>query len=129
MEEGIYYITYKVKDPSNNTSAPLTRQVVYTYWPRCINSTVDVDVVKSIENSINLFPNPSNGIVNIDFNGNVANNPQVKVFNQLGQLVFTQNNTTATANLSLDLSGLAKGIYSVNIISEGVSVTKRVVLQ
>jgi len=129
MEEGIYFITYKVKDPSNNTSAPLTRQVVYTYWPRCINSTVDVDVVKSIENSINLFPNPSNGIVNIDFNGNVANNPQVKVFNQLGQLVFTQNNTTATANLSLDLSGFAKGIYSVNIISEGVSVTKRVVLQ
>jgi hypothetical protein len=86
-------------------------------------------VVKSIENSINLFPNPSNGIVNIDFNGNVANNPQVKVFNQLGQLVFTQNNTTATANLSIDLSGFAKGIYSVNIISEGVSVTKRVVLQ
>jgi hypothetical protein len=129
MEEGIYFITYKVKDPSNNTSAPLTRQVVYTYWPRCINSTVDVTNIQSLENSINLYPNPSNGLVNLDFNGNIANNPLVKVFNQLGQLVFTQNNTLATSSISLDLSSLAKGIYSVNIVSDGVSVTKRVVLQ
>lgn len=70
----------------------------------------------SLTNKINIsvYPNPVSNFLNIDnsFSGNL----QLKVFNQLGQIVLIQNqNTTST---SLDVSNLSKGLYYLNISSQ-----------
>lgn len=127
-EEGSYFITYRVTDPSKNTSAILTRQVIYTYWPKCTNSTVSVDEVKTLDQSVKIYPNPSSGIVNISFDGAIINQANLKVINQLGQVVVENNYNEATSSINLDLSSFAKGVYTINIISNGVVVTKKVTL-
>ena len=128
FEEGIYTITYRVTDPSNNTSQEFTRLVQYTYWPRCINSTVGIDAT-SIEQTVSVYPNPSTGFVNIDMKGALVKNATIEVYNAMGQRVISENYTDATSKFELNLSNNAKGIYTIKLVADGVTVTKRVVIQ
>jgi hypothetical protein len=128
-EEGIYSITYRVTDPSNNTSNEFTRLVYFTYWPKCFNSTVSVNNVKSIEETVSVYPNPSNGIVNVDLQGLVAQNASIEVYNAMGQLVLVNNYTESNSKFEINLSGNATGVYTIKLIADGQVITKRVVLQ
>ncbi|HEY1047746.1 MAG TPA: immunoglobulin-like domain-containing protein, partial [Bacteroidia bacterium] len=128
-EEGSYSILYKVTDPSGNTSVNFKRNVYFTYWPKCFNSTVSVSDIKSAEEAVNVYPNPTSGLVSIDLQGAVAQNATVEVYNAMGQLILSNNYTAAQSKFDLDLSGNAAGVYTVKLIVNGEVVTKRVVLQ
>ena len=128
-EEGIYTITYRVTDPSGNRSQEFTRYVYFTYWPKCFNSTVSVDDMKAVEERVSVYPNPSNGIVNIDLQGALAQNATVEVYNAMGQLVTSKNYSEVSGKFEVDLSGNAAGVYTIKLIANGEVVTKRVVLQ
>lgn len=128
-EEGSYSILYKVTDPSGNTSVNFKRNVYFTYWPKCFNSTVSVNDIKSIDEAVSVYPNPTNGLVSIDLQGAVAQNATVEVYNAMGQLILSNNYTAAQSKFDLNLSGNAAGVYTVKLIVNGEVVTKRVVLQ
>jgi PKD repeat protein len=128
-EEGVYNITYRVTDPSNNTSDDYTRYVYITYWPRCFNSTVSVSDVKSIEETVSVYPNPSNGIVNVDLQGLVAKNASIEVYNAMGQLILSNNYSESNSKFEINLNGNASGVYTIKLIADGQVITKRVVLQ
>jgi hypothetical protein len=128
-EEGIYTITYRVTDPSGNTSDEFTRLVQYTYWPKCSNSTVSVNDVKSIEEAVSVYPNPSKGLVTVDLQGALAQNATVEVYNAMGQMILVKAFTEATGKFNVDLSNNATGVYTIKLIADGQVITKRVVLQ
>lgn len=74
--------------------------------------------VNSINTSnINLFPNPTTGIVNIT---NTELNT-VAVYNMLGQVLSTLENVQ-----KIDLSSFENGTYIVKVISENNTITKKV---
>jgi PKD repeat protein len=127
-EEGVYYITYRVTDLSGNTSEDFTRYVYYTYWPRCFNSTVSVNT-QSVDETVNVYPNPTSGVVTLDLKGSMAQTAKVEVYNAMGQMVMNQNYSEAASKFEINLSGNATGVYTIKLISEGTVVTKRVVLQ
>jgi len=127
-EEGIYSITYRVTDPSGNTSQEFTRMVYYTYWPKCFNSTVSVNT-QSVDETVNVYPNPTSGVVTLDLKGSMAQTAKVEVYNAMGQMVMNQNYSEAASKFEINLSGNATGVYTIKLISEGTVVTKRVVLQ
>lgn len=64
-------------------------------------------------NEINIYPNPSNGKINVVSNEIVEN---IVIYNQLGAVVFEQKN--APKNCTIDLSLFGKGIYFVNILKQ-----------
>ena len=72
-----------------------------------------------------LFPNPSNGIVTVQFES--EGRKEMNVYNETGQLILTR----ATENYSenIDLTRYAKGIYLVRVNSNSVPVWFRVILQ
>jgi hypothetical protein len=73
---------------------------------------------------VSMFPNPTNGLVNIRTSENEVFN--VDVMNVTGELVRTARiNGTST----MDLSELAKGVYTVRIYNERGTLTERVTLQ
>jgi hypothetical protein len=74
---------------------------------------------------VNVFPNPSsNGIVNIVTNK--GENLSVEVFDSVGALVDTKR---FYMNTTLDVSSLAKGVYTVRVNSANASSTKLVTIQ
>ena len=60
---------------------------------------------------VSMYPNPAvGGLVTI--NAVKADNHSVEVFNSLGEVVHTAR---FGMNTTLDLSGLAKGVYTVRV--------------
>lgn len=74
------------------------------------------------ENSISVYPNPTNGIVTIS----TLNNLDVVITDITGKVVFTKNNVAN--NETINLSGLQSGVYLAKLNSETGEVTKKIIL-
>ena len=76
--------------------------------------TVTIALVLAIEakemiQELLIYPNPSTGILHIEFSGFVARKMDVRVFNIVGEQVLTE---TASAKVfQLDISKLKAGVY------------------
>jgi len=79
--------------------------------------------------SVNIYPNPTDGIVNFQLGRDLNTAYQVEVYNQLGQLFYTSQ-TFHEADKQLDLSHLEDGLYLVKINFEEnyQPLTKRIVM-
>ena len=73
-----------------------------------ISETLSIDET-SFQNQLQLFPNPTNGLINIKTNLNTLDT--IKVFSLTGKKVLEMDvNTTETA-FNMNVSKLAKGTY------------------
>lgn len=91
----------------------------------CVTSIADINVV---DNNLNLFPNPSTGMVNVSVDENM-DNAIVEVYNTLGQLSHTERMNGN--RLEMNLNDLNKGIYIIRITDKDqkqVSLSKRLML-
>ncbi|WP_317897302.1 T9SS type A sorting domain-containing protein [Aurantibacillus circumpalustris] len=83
----------------------------------------------SIANKINLSPNPSTGIFNLNIDFTVSKEVSVTVFNSLGQLVFAKDYTVAGSNtITLDLNNYSDGIYTLSITGGEERILKKLIL-
>ena len=77
-------------------------------------------------NNIAIYPNPSNGIFNIQSN-NLAIE-KLEVHDVMGKIIAVENNIPVNNNTAaLDLSHVASGIYFVTITSDNQRTVKRVI--
>ena len=76
----------------------------------------------NVNNQIVLFPNPSNGSFSIT--GLKHNIDKLSVINNIGQIVEVFENTDNTINLTLN-----KGMYFINIISNGELISKKITIE
>ena len=96
------------------TSAELEDGIFFSYDP----CSVDAIDETTTDNSVNVYPNPTNGLLNVNGCGTM----HITVNNMLGQTLFE---TTTEDNAALDLSGYGQGIYLIRIETEnGVTVQK-----
>jgi hypothetical protein len=73
-----------------------------------------------------VYPNPSNGIVNIRNNGSLKS---IQLVNSLGQTVNTVSNITNQQLITLDLNDL-RGVYFLKITSlNGEQQLRKVILR
>lgn len=84
----------------------------------------------SIENSIDVFPNPNNGVLNVEFNnaslGSLSENITIELINTLGQTVISK--TITTENESINLKQFKSGIYFLKLMqNNNVIATKKVI--
>ena len=96
------------------TSAELEDGIFFSYDP----CSVDAINETTTDNGVNVYPNPTNGLLNVDGCGTM----HITVNNMLGQTLFE---TTTEDNAFLDLSGYGQGFYLIRIETEnGVMVQK-----
>lgn len=86
--------------------------------------TLSTDLEDEIAKKVTIYPNPSNGIINLK--NTSTQTFDVKILNVLGKEVYTSSVDTTTT--SLDLSSLKGGIYMVVFKNETTSFTKKIVL-
>jgi len=94
---------------------------------------VAIRMLTSDENVINLdeelsglsiYPNPSNGILNVDVSKN--DNYSVQISDIIGKVIFDDEITSST---TFDLKHLDGGVYFVNISNNEISKTEKIVIE
>jgi hypothetical protein len=118
-----YGISYRVTDPSGNQSEIFNRIVNVGYGNEANVGINDV----SLEDNINVYPVPTNGVVNIDLNIAPASEVTGVVVNALGKVVSDLGTLKAGVS-TIDLSNHATGVYFVRFTSGGNTAVKRIVL-
>jgi hypothetical protein len=80
-----------------------------------LSSTVQID--EQVDKSFNLkaYPNPTNGLLNVNYSSNTP--VQFDVINMLGENVFSQK-TNNTKNTTIDVSNLNKGLYFLQMTTD-----------
>lgn len=78
----------------------------------------------NLDNSISIYPNPTNGKIQIS---NTKNKIQVVgVYNMLGERVYSSS-TSQSSLFEIDLSTQPNGVYFVEIKSENEKVFKKII--
>ena len=90
-------------------------------WCEPIHISTTYDGIDSwLENSVSLYPNPANDVVNVECTMNNVQCLGIEVFDVFGKLINTVNVTENTARINV--SGLANGVYFVRVTTdEGVA--------
>jgi len=132
------YATEYLRD-SSNTYSYLANGVGY---PVCIVHCDKHNVVQNVEYfngyytgvdahsddaSWQLYPNPTDGLIHIQLptpNGNAAST--ISIYNAMGSRMM--QNVYNTSAVSIDLSGFAKGVYFVNVISAAGTYNRKLVV-
>jgi hypothetical protein len=115
---GVYQLCYNVSDLAGNAAQQVCRNII-VYKNTGINS---------IQNQLTfaIYPNPSAGVFDLQLIQN-----KEKAFYTLtdvsGKIYMQKWMTQATEKI--DVTTLAKGIYFVTVVSEGVSATKIITIQ
>jgi len=78
------------------------------------------------ENSLSVFPNPVSDLLNIESKLPVAGNYAISIFNQLGQLVLSDNKAVQQNEIfQIDASQFPSGVYSILLENDESKVSKR----
>ena len=111
--EGEHTIYWTVQDNSGNTN--------YCSF----NLTVDIysNIYNLLNNGISIYPNPTNGIINIEFADN--NIQQIIISDITGKTIAEKNNIQQ--NKTIDLSNFESGIYIIKIQTDNEIFTTKIV--
>ncbi len=86
-------------------------------WYNCPTFT-HINEELGINNSLKIIPNPNNGIFSVQ-RENVSTKPvNVLIYNQFGQLVYSQNNLLSDNSIDINLNHLNAGVYRLQVIDE-----------
>ncbi|HCQ30463.1 MAG TPA: hypothetical protein DIU39_09265, partial [Flavobacteriales bacterium] len=77
----------------------------------------------------NIYPVPSNGLINISFNNNINDIPnQINIYNYQGKLILIKN-IYSNRNYLLDLSNKKSGLYFIEFIFRNKTITEKVIVE
>lgn len=77
-----------------------------------------------IKSGLSVFPNPSNGNVNVMLK--IDGNAEVKVYNQIGKLLYYNTINVCNSNgLDVFLSNVESGMYLINVIADEKNITTK----
>jgi len=97
------------------------RGMQWTTWE--YDTTTDIEELS--ESAFSIYPNPSSGLVNINFDNNASSRVNIHDIN--GKLIIGQN--FENNQNQVDLSNQPKGVYLITINQEGRETTQKLILE
>jgi hypothetical protein len=93
------------------------------------NSVVGINEPVELDGEVSLYPNPSNGILNIQFitTDELKSNLNVTITNSLGQTVLSE--AMNKQNSALNIEHLSDGLYYVTVKTKNKTFTQKIVVQ
>lgn len=93
----------------------------------CVNFSSTVSVEEQLVKSFSLFPNPSNGILQLDFETNGLQSYRISILEMNGKVVQIINlgSTSGSVQRTINIENLADGIYMLRLESEEGQLTRK----
>jgi hypothetical protein len=81
------------------------------------------------EDDVAVYPNPSTGLVNVSFKGDVQSIVAVSAYNTIGEIVFEMDKQDGINKLlQIDFSEYQPGVYYLNVKTDDGVILKKVTL-
>lgn len=93
---------------------------------RTVSNTTNMEINEASMMEWEVYPNPSSGMFNVLFEA-ASGNDHLDVYDYTGRLIHTAAFTGMTQRI--DLSAYAKGVYFIRLTGNGISETKKIVLE
>ncbi len=109
--------------------------VVATHANGVYSAKYSTEVSVPINESVNLieakvYPNPSDGIFNIEIKGETLANYLITIYDMQGKSVyFSEQKNILSITQQVDLYGFTKGVYSVEIVKGGKANNLKLILK
>lgn len=104
-------------------AANATFSNVILHWQP--STTTGVNETISLNPEVLVFPNPTDGIVNVNF----KNTNNIKVLNTLGSTIYDEKVDVSTEGAkSINLSAFSNGIYFINVSNTQSSINYKLIL-
>lgn len=86
--------------------------------------------IKNIEinDVIEIYPNPTREILNLKLSENIFDNFNFTLIDYLGRVIYEQENLLPLNMYAINLSAFPKGLYFVVVKIDGVSLTKKILI-
>ena len=80
---------------------------------------------------LQVYPNPAENLLNISFNLEESQSFDIKLLSVTGKVVYSENTNAFSGNYvnTINLSGIAKGVYFLSMTNETGTVNKKVVIK
>lgn len=123
---------------SYNITQTGSYHVIATNFFGCETSsdTVQLTYVNAIEENsqiegMRIYPNPTKGVFNIELNLKFNSDILINIYDIVGKAVYSDKSTTFSGNYNktVDLSNLAKGIYTANITVNNETIRSKIIIQ
>ena len=82
-------------------------------------------------NNLDVYPNPSRDIFNVNFTSEDVQNLDVRIINVVGEVVYTENLVEFVGEYTkqVDLATYTKGVYFLEITTDNGVINKKLILQ
>lgn len=118
---GPYTITYTYDDNGCITTATTTVSVT---------QATSVNNIEDFKSPVQVFPNPSNGTFTLTFETKKQHSVRINVTDLTGRVIWSEDvlslNGKYTRNFSSD--NLAAGVYMINVLTDGKTSTRKLVI-
>lgn len=95
-----------------------------------ITANSSIGIEENSASNINVYPNPSNGLVKVNFGELSSGTYNVRLLNIVGQDVFNQDVEISAGTVeSFNFEGLDKGVYLMNITGNGLNTVRKITLR
>jgi sugar lactone lactonase YvrE len=94
--------------------------------PECASCPIGIGYISGIDSGIDIYPNPSNGIVNIRILDAMGNS-SYRIYNVLGQDV--KSGMLNSEKNQLNLNDLPSGVYTVVVVQKNKLVSVKIVVE
>lgn len=89
----------------------------------CNTARISLDI--NYDKVMFVKPNPATDMINIAVDGDFDSAVDIKIYNQLGQVVISRNQVMHTDNFQLDVSSLSNGLYIISLVNHSEKHTTR----
>jgi len=89
------------------------------------NLVTDSKVIKTENNTLEVFPNPMNQLLKINFGSNLYK--KLNINDLSGKTVMSFDVPLQSSDMKINVSGLSKGVYCINLLGNNRSNSKLVI--
>lgn len=121
------------EDPTGLSAGNYTLEVTDANGCLLLREGIIVDnitgiVDRDLKSSINIFPNPTNGLVQIEFDLNERQFVEIEVFDFTGKKILEHSERNVfNQSLTVDLKSYAEGVYTIKINVEDAFLVERII--
>jgi len=87
------------------------------FWQFANDTTAGINTIKSPLTSVSIYPNPSNGIFQFDYDLGSISNTDLIIYDETGKQVSNYQLLSNQSNITIDQSSLRDGIYYYSIMN------------